>query len=85
MAVKVGVSGTTVGSVRVAGSQTQVRKIVIGTPVRKVTSGAFVISNLGGVDTTGAQQGAVLVYDESVEKFIAQKTLTETNFDGGQY
>lgn len=85
MAIKVGVSGTTVGTVKVTGSQTQVKKIVIGTPVRKVSSGAFIISNLGGVDTTNAEHGAVLVYDEAVEKFIAKKELDETNFNGGQY
>lgn len=85
MAIKVGVTGTTVGAVKIAGSKTQVRQIVIGTPVRKVTSGAFVITNLGGVDTSGAQQGAVLVYDEASEKFVAKKELDETNFDGGQY
>ena len=85
MAIKVGVSGTTLGAVKVVGSQTQVKKIVIGTPVRKVSSGAFVISNLGGVDTTGAEDGAVLVYDGALEKFVAKKELDETNFNGGQY
>lgn len=69
----------------VSGSKTQVRKIIIGTPVKKVTSGAFSISNLGGVDVSGAVTGAVLVYDENLGKFIADKTLEDTNITGGQY
>jgi len=69
----------------ISGSKTQVRKVVIGTPVKKVTSGAFSISNLGGVDVSGAENGAVIVYDESQGKFIADKTLEDTNITGGQY
>jgi len=69
----------------ISGSKTQVRKIVIGTPVKKVTAGAFSISNLGGVDISGAEHGAVLVYDENLGKFIADKTLEDTNITGGQY
>ena len=85
MAVKVGVSGVTVGSVKVGGSTTQVKKIVVGTPVRRVSTGGFEITNLGGVDTTGAVRGSVLVYDETVDKFVARLDLTDTNFNGGQY
>lgn len=73
MAIKVGVSGT------------RVAKVVVGTPVKRVTSGAFSVSNLGGVDTAGAVTGSVLVYDEEVGKFVARLDLTDTNFNGGQY
>lgn len=69
----------------ISGSKTQVRKVVIGTPVKKVTSGAFSISNLGGVDVSGAENGAVIVYDADQGKFIADKTLEDTNITGGQY
>lgn len=85
MVVRVGVSGTTVGSVKVGGSRTQVAKIVVGTPIKKVSAGAFTISNLGGVDATGAVQGSVLVYDETVGKFIAVTEIDETDVNGGQY
>ena len=73
MAIKVGVSGT------------RVAKVVVGTPVKRVTSGAFSVSNLGGVDTTGAINGSVLVYNESSGKFEAEQELENTNFNGGQY
>lgn len=85
MVVRVGVSGTSVGSVKVGGSRTQIAKIVVGTPIKRVSSGAFTIERLGGVDTTGAVEGAVLVYDASLGKFVAKKELDETDFNGGQY
>ena len=84
MSVRVGIQNTSVGSV-IAGSSTQVAKIVVGTPIRKVSAGAFIISNLGGVDTTDAVDGAVLVYGDAQGKFVAKKELDETNFNGGQY
>ena len=84
MASRVGFSGT-VGSVKVAGSTTQIKKIVVGTPIRRVASGAFNVSNLGGVDTTGAITGSVLVYNAATGKFEAEQELENTNFNGGQY
>ena len=73
MAIKVGVSGT------------RVAKVVVGTPVKRVTSGAFSVSNLGGVDTTRAINGSVLVYNAATGKFEAEQELENTNFNGGQY
>jgi hypothetical protein len=71
--------------VAVAGTTTKVKKIVVGTPVRRVTAGAFSIGSLGGVDTTGAINGSVLLYNESSGKFEAEQELENTNFNGGQY
>ena len=71
--------------VQVGGSTTKVRKIVIGTPVKRVSSGAFVVNNIGGIDTSNAVEGAVLVYDAASGDFVAKKQLTDTDFDGGQY
>ena len=71
--------------VAVAGTTTRVKKIVVGTPVRRVTAGAFSIGSLGGVDTTGAVNGSVLVYNEASGKFEAEQELENTNFNGGQY
>ena len=45
------------------GQTTQVKKVVIGRPVRTVTSGAFSITNLAGVDLTGVTDGSLLVYN----------------------
>lgn len=84
--VKVITSGTTqVRSVVAPGSTTQVKKLVVGTPVKRVTSGAYNINNIGGVDTTGAVNGSVLVYSENALKWKATLNLEEQNINGGSY
>ena len=50
---------------------TIIKKITVGVPIRGVTSGAFAITNLGGVDVTGVGEGDMLVYDASQAKFLA--------------
>ena len=52
-------------SVRVqvsSGQKIVVKKIVVGTPIGRVTSGSLSIDNLTGVDTTGEASGKVLAY-----------------------
>jgi hypothetical protein len=67
------------------GLTTQIKKIVVGTPVKRVTSGAFSIDNLTGVDTTGATTGSILIYNSAVGKFVANKNLEEQIINGGSY
>jgi hypothetical protein len=69
----------------VSGGTTQVKKVVVGVPVKRVTSGVFNISNINGVDTTGALNGAILTYDASQAKWTAKNSLEEQNINGGQY
>jgi hypothetical protein len=64
---------------------TKVKKVVVGRPVRRITSTSGSVNNLAGVDTTGAQQGSVLVYDESSSSFNATNDLEDQNLNGGQY
>ena len=85
MAIQVGLSGTTIKTVAAAGSTTQVKKVVVGTPVRRVTAGSFNINNLGGVDITGAVNGSVLVYNGTSANFEATLDLVEQNINGGSY
>lgn len=84
MAITVG-TGITAKKVIVVGSTTQVKKVVVGTPVKRVTSGAFSIDNLAGVDTTGAENGSLLIYSSAVSKWVASKDLQEQNINGGSY
>lgn len=84
MAITVGTS-VAIKKVVAVGSTTQVKKVVVGTPVKRVTSGAFSISNLAGVDTTGAIQGSILMYNTAQSKFIASNDLTDQNINGGSY
>lgn len=69
----------------VSGGTTQVKKVVVGVPVKKVTSGVFSINTINGVDTTGALNGAILSYDASQSKWTAKNTLEEQDINGGQY
>ena len=52
-------------------ASTIVKKVTVGVPIRGVTSGAFSITNLGGVTLTGVGQGDILVYDASASAFLA--------------
>lgn len=74
MAIKVVTNGTT-----------QVKTVKVGTPVRRVASGGFQISNLGGVDISAAENGSILIYDATQSKFVASKELSEQDISGGQY
>lgn len=69
----------------VTGSNTQVKKIVVGTPVKRVTSGPFSINNITGVDTSGALNGSLLIYNSTLGKWTANKNLEEQNINGGSY
>ena len=85
MAVKVGTAGTTVKKVAIAGSNTVVKKVTVGTPVRKVTAGAFTIDRLGGVDFTELQNGSLLIYDELSGEWKATNDLENQTINGGSY
>jgi hypothetical protein len=50
---------------------TIVKKVTVGVPIKGVTSGAFAITNLGGVDLTSVGNGDILVYNASTSKFLA--------------
>lgn len=67
------------------GSNTLVKKIVVGTPVRRVTSGAFSINNIDGVDTSGATNGSLLMYSSAASGWIASKDMEDQNINGGSY
>jgi hypothetical protein len=71
--------------VTVAGTTTQVKKVIVGTPVRRVTSGAFNINNLGGVSTEGAVNGSLLIFNATSAKWESSLDLEEQNINGGSY
>lgn len=85
MAVQVGLSGTTIKTVAAAGNNTQVKQVIVGTPVKRVTSGAFTIDGLGGVNVTGAVTGSLLIYNATSSKWEAGLDLEEQNINGGSY
>jgi len=64
---------------------TQVKKVTVGTPVRRVNSESGSIDRIDGVDTSGKTDGSVLVYNTSSENFEATTILEKQIINGGQY
>lgn len=57
------------------GNTTIIKKVVVGTPVRQVTSGGLSIESLSGFELTSLADNQVLVYDQSVEAFVNTSVL----------
>ena len=74
-------------AINVVTGTTVVKRVVIGTPVRRVKSGAFSITNLNGVDLTENGDGALLVYNASTTNFEAKVEVdnVNTNINGGNF
>jgi hypothetical protein len=86
MAIKVGVAGVTTKTVAVSGSTTQVKKVVVGTPVRRVNSASGSLQNLSDVDAVNPIDGSLLVYNSSRNKWVATKELGDgQNLNGGSF
>lgn len=66
---------------------TIVKKVTVGTPIKNVTSGAFSISNLTGVNLTGVTEGSLLVYDASTSSFVVDSDLSSVyvEVNGGTF
>jgi len=70
---------------------TFVKKIVVGTPVKKVTAGSFDISNIGGVNISGdagtgqnvgeGVHNDILVYDSAASEYRNLNTLRQLKVD----
>ena len=70
---------------------TFVKKVIVGTPVRKVTAGSFDISNIGGVNISGdagtgynigeGQHNDILVYDSAASEYRNLNTLRQLKID----
>jgi len=85
MAIKVGTSGTVTKKVAVAGSNTLVKEVKVGTPVKRVTSGAFTLNSLGGVNVSNLQDGSLLVYNDATKEWDAEIELQKQTLNGGSY
>lgn len=80
--------GTThiVGDVS-TGNKTKVKKITMGRPVRRVQQAGGSLETLSDIffESPHPEDGDVLVYHESDEKWHAQKLLDKQVINGGQY
>ena len=67
------------------GNTTIIKKIVVGTPVRRVSEAALNINNLAGVDTSSRVNGSVLVYNSTSTLWESTLNLEQQNINGGSY
>jgi len=67
------------------GNTTIVKRIVIGTPVRRVSEAALNLNNLAGVDTSSRVNGSVLVYNSTSTLWESTLNLEQQNINGGSY
>lgn len=67
------------------GNSTKIKKVIVGTPVRRVTAGAFVMDELGGVSTAGKTDGSILIYNSTTGLWTASLDLNDQNINGGSY
>ena len=67
------------------GNTTIIKKIVIGTPVRRVSEAALNINNLDGINTSNRVNGSVLVYNSTNSLWESTLNLEQQNINGGSY
>lgn len=73
------------GIIVTPGNTTIVKRIVVGTPVRRVSEAALNINNLAGVDTSSRVNGSVLVYNSTSALWESTLNLEQQNINGGSY
>jgi hypothetical protein len=68
-------------------SKPVVRKVVVGTPVRRVKSvqGVENLNELKDVNSNTLTDNAVLIWDEETEKWIPKTELNGQIISGGEY
>lgn len=67
------------------GNTTLIKRIVVGTPVRRVNEATSNINQLTGIDTSGKVNGSVLVYNASNSLWEATLDLEQQNVNGGSF
>jgi RNase H-fold protein (predicted Holliday junction resolvase) len=65
--------------------KTQVKKVVVGKPIRRIETQTTTIENIQGLDVSDREDGSVLVYNGSSSSFEATKLLEKQEINGGQY
>lgn len=74
MAIRVSSRGTT-----------QVKRVTVGRPVRRVAEQLIALSAIEGIDITNSANGSILVYNASSTNYEATTELDEQTINGGQY
>lgn len=82
--MEVPVSGTTQVK-RVTKDETQVKKVIVGRPIRRINEARININEIQGIDLTNLEDGSLLIYNTSTENFEASRDLEKQNINGGNY
>ena len=64
---------------------TQVRRIVVGTPIRRVTRSAIGMDDLNNINFSDLRNGSIMVYNSSTQNWTSTLNLESQNISGGQY
>jgi hypothetical protein len=64
---------------------TQVRQIVVGTPIRRVTRSAIGMDDLNNINFSDLRNGSIMVYNSSTQNWTSTLNLESQNISGGQY
>lgn len=66
--------------------KTQIRKITLGRPVRKVLQTGAAMSTLPDVDVSNLENGSLLIYNTNTSKWTATKDIDQgQDVNGGSY
>jgi hypothetical protein len=63
----------------------QVRRITVGTPIRRVTRSAIGMDDLNNIDFSNLQNGSIMVYNSGTQNWTSTLNLENQNISGGQY
>lgn len=67
------------------GNTTLIKRIVVGTPVRRINEAQADINELTGIDTSDKVNGSVLVYNATNSLWNATLDLEQQNVNGGSF
>lgn len=68
-----------------SGTTTQVKKVVVGRPVRRVQQAGNSINDATDVDVSTLVNGSLLVYNTTSSKWTSTTELANQNINGGTY
>jgi len=85
MAIRLSVDGVTKVKRVTSDNTTVVKKVVLGTPVRRVSLATGYLSLLNDVDVTDLENGSLLIYNTGSSKWEANTLLEEQEINGGSF
>ena len=76
--------GKTTTEIRITG-KTKVHSVRVGRPINQIDPVTGSIFNISGIDTTQKENGSLLVYNSTSDKFETTRTLDKQFINGGNF